>query len=408
MTREFNKQQRYGSHSPYSNPNSSSHSHEDERSPRPARPRLNRETVDRAWENGAANRHPEYRPRSQGQSPRNSWQKRPYGNNTQGSHKPPYGNGNDQRARHDYRDRYNQDSQHSDSYGKNQPRHAQGYRSNEGRYNNSRPNYQPSSQNRSAQSPYQDQQRGRYEQNRFQGQAYNGPTNKSERPGYPPRFRQQPEQYNERQGNQQRKPYDQSGTQKRYPQNRSGYQNQHQDPYATRFEGDYERFTHEHGQGNPRQQRQGPSFQQKSSPRRFRDDRPAPERHVTRLADGRVLKGSRPNQRRSAHFWTDVSNDASQILDQQQDLDEAPTPIVEPVKPPVQSPPASTRPDTEEPGSKPQQHKSSIHTQANDTQPKKPIRRVASAARRKKAIGTGKPAATRPSQRGFKWPTSDG
>jgi len=406
MTREFNKQQRYGSHSSYRNPNSSSHFHEDERSPRPARPRLNRETVDRAWENGAANRHPDYRPRNnQGQPPRNSWQKRPYGNNTQGSNRHSYGNGNDQRSRHDYRDRYNQDSQRSDSYGKNQQHHTQGYRSNEGRYNNNRPNYQQPAQNRYAQSPYHDQKRGRYEQNRFQGHAYDEQGNNFERPGYPPRSRQQHEQYNDRPNYQQRKPYAQPGTQKRY-QNRPGYQNQQQDPYTARFEGDYERFAHERESGNARPYRQGQPFQQKPSSQRFRDDRPAPERPVTRLSDGRVLKGPRPVQRRNARFWTEVSHDASQILDQQQTFDETAAPTVETTAPPEQSLPISTHLDMEEPDAKPQQRKSSNRSQG-DTQSKKPTRRVASAARRKKAIGTGKPATTRPSQRGFKWPASD-
>src|SRR5436305_7704893 len=71
----------------------------DERSPRPPRPRLSRETVDRAWESGAPTQHADYRTRSSnGQPPRNSWR-----NNQQSEHSPaqngrrPYGpHGNNQ------------------------------------------------------------------------------------------------------------------------------------------------------------------------------------------------------------------------------------------------------------------------------------------------------------------------
>src|SRR5436305_14430795 len=66
-----------------------------ERSSRTTRPRLNRETVDRAWESGAPAQHADYRTRSSnGQPTRNSWRnnqqsepspdqngRRPYDNN---------------------------------------------------------------------------------------------------------------------------------------------------------------------------------------------------------------------------------------------------------------------------------------------------------------------------------------
>jgi hypothetical protein len=55
--------------------------------PRPGRPRLNRETVDRAWESGAIRNDPDYRPRSNnGQAPRSNWQQ-----NSQNGRKP-FGN----------------------------------------------------------------------------------------------------------------------------------------------------------------------------------------------------------------------------------------------------------------------------------------------------------------------------
>src|SRR5436305_10403497 len=65
----------------------------DERSPRTPRPRLSRETVDRAWKSGAPIQHADYRTRSSnGQPSRNSWR-----NNQQSEHssaqngRRPYG-----------------------------------------------------------------------------------------------------------------------------------------------------------------------------------------------------------------------------------------------------------------------------------------------------------------------------
>ncbi len=73
MTRHFSKHER-DDERPRSR-NSSSGSYGEERSPRPARPRLNRNTVDQAWENGARQNHSDYRARDTrgGQPPRENW-----------------------------------------------------------------------------------------------------------------------------------------------------------------------------------------------------------------------------------------------------------------------------------------------------------------------------------------------
>ena len=75
MTRDFNKQRRDDMRP--SSREQSSNRYGDERSPRPARPRLNRKSVDRAWESGAPSHHADYRTRSnngnRGQAPRNDW-----------------------------------------------------------------------------------------------------------------------------------------------------------------------------------------------------------------------------------------------------------------------------------------------------------------------------------------------
>lgn len=100
MTRDFSKHER-DDERPNSR-NSSSGSQGEERSPRPARPRLNRDTVDKAWENGARQNHSDYRARDTrgGQPPRGNWQ-RPQqsgqssaynGRNNSGNSRAPYGN----------------------------------------------------------------------------------------------------------------------------------------------------------------------------------------------------------------------------------------------------------------------------------------------------------------------------
>ncbi|BCL83484.1 hypothetical protein ccbrp13_59490 [Ktedonobacteria bacterium brp13] len=78
MTRQFNNQRRNDDHSSFRSP--STRRFDEQRSTHPARPRLNRETVDRAWENGANRTHADYHPRSTGQSgqpPRNNWRNKP-------------------------------------------------------------------------------------------------------------------------------------------------------------------------------------------------------------------------------------------------------------------------------------------------------------------------------------------
>src|SRR5690242_16580685 len=75
MTRDFSKHRRDDERP--SSRNSSSGRYGEERSPRPARPRLNRQAVDRAWENGAPQNHADYRGgrnnnNLNGQPPRNN------------------------------------------------------------------------------------------------------------------------------------------------------------------------------------------------------------------------------------------------------------------------------------------------------------------------------------------------
>lgn len=146
----------------------------DSRPPRPARPRLNRETVDRAWENGASRDHADYHPRSV--NGRSSPQRRPYerdsnapsSNNRrsypQGGGAPRYGNQGRSDARPssrpygDRRDSGNRRFNDNDRpYGNRQER-SHGYASNE-------------------QRPYR-----RYEDNRAPGGRYGENNTRNQRP----------------------------------------------------------------------------------------------------------------------------------------------------------------------------------------------------------------------------------
>ena len=144
MTRDFSKHER-DDERPYSR-NSSSGRNGEERSPRPARPRLNRDTVDKAWENGARQNHPDYRARNTqgGQPPRDNWRRQQQSgqssayngrNNTNGNNRAPYGNRpNDRR----------QDNRTPNRYQGSQPRPFEsGMRKFDERQYNERQNYQP-------------------------------------------------------------------------------------------------------------------------------------------------------------------------------------------------------------------------------------------------------------------------
>src|ERR1019366_6888624 len=89
------------------------------------------------------------------------------------------------------------------------------------------------------------------------------------------------------------------------------------------FEGDYEHFSRNENHTGPRSAtpyRSNNNNRPESKPfqNRPRHDRaeeqPTPERHVTRLPDGRVIKGPRPIQRQEARFWTEVANDTEEIV----------------------------------------------------------------------------------------------
>jgi hypothetical protein len=106
------------------------------------------------------------------------------------------------------------------------------------------------------------------------------------------------------------------------------------------------------------------------------------------MPDGRVIKGSRPQQRKQAQFWTEVMDDTDELLQN------------------VQAPEIPQEPTIAE--------AESVQPKKNERKkraatPEHTEKRATSAVSRKKnAGGPAKPhaAGPRPSQKGYKWPTT--
>ncbi len=169
MTRDFSKHER-DDERPRSR-NSSSGSQGEERSPRPARPRLNRNTVDKAWENGARQNHSDYRARDTrgGQPPRENWRRpRQSGqpsayngrNNNNGNSRSSYGN----RSSDYRRDEHTPDRS---SGARPRPFESGMRRFDERQYNDHR-NYQP----RTESSDFRPREDSRYSNNRPPSRGY--------------------------------------------------------------------------------------------------------------------------------------------------------------------------------------------------------------------------------------------
>ncbi|HLQ30403.1 MAG TPA: hypothetical protein VK140_14310 [Ktedonobacteraceae bacterium] len=442
MTRDYNNQPRDDMHP--SSRNQSSNRPGDEQSPRPARPRLNRETVDRAWESGAPNKHADYRPRSggnSGQPPRNNWR-----NNQQSGHssapqgRRPFDNRQDSNRSFERTPNSNQGPR-PQSFDPGRSRYdnqrfnsrpgAPGGPSSNGARSDFRDNPRPYSPRPNGQrAPFRDNDQGRGYQRRDTAGAERPPRDFDRaRDSRPPRsFERQPREFGrdnrsprsfERQprefgrDNRSQRTFErgnrpdyngpQRNTENPRWQSRPAIQRdssfrerpdfndrepQHEQsaPQQKQFEGDYERFDAPESQKRPSA---GRPFQGSDTPSEFRAQ--PEERHVTRLPDGRVLKGPRPAQRKNAQFWTEVANESGSLVERVES-----TPTEEQAEQPVE---VQRKPSVKEKSKK-------IAT------PRKPRARAASAvsrgkmppAKRKSAV---KPRSTgpKPSKRGFKWPT---
>jgi hypothetical protein len=339
MTREYNKPRRNDARPPFRQ-QSSSGRYGEEQSPRPGRPRLNREIVDRAWEQGAQTQHADYHPRTNNGQGRQNWRSNQseYSSYQNGAGADrPYGNR--QRPYDNTRNR-------QDNYRRNGPA-PQGYRGT------------PQPQQPS-------------EQDRYQGRAPRNRTNE-ERPYQ--RYQDQRGMPNARSGYRSgpSRPYE--GRAPREPR-----ENAYRPPYEKRFEGDYEHF----GYQNDRNPAPRSSERPQRGPRYNRNEphQPTEERHVTRLPDGRVLKGPRPVQRKNAQFWTEIADDTEELMQQ------IPEP---PAHDPVQE----------------QAQADGTNGKRSSAREKKPrAAQNKDTTRKKKTPSEGQSSTgLKPSQRGFKWPT---
>ncbi len=409
MTREFNKQRRDDSRPSFRTTHSNDYGAA--RPPRPGRPRLNRETVDRAWESGAQHQHADYNPRDgrgsagyngryqrqdRQESERNSFQRGRGYNNENGNY------------RNDYRDtprngeRNRRDGVEPRPYNRNDDRRGPG--SSDERYNSRNRDQRDFRPARNTGTPYRDrdqQERGNYEGRRNFGErgTSEGRRNFGERGNYEGRrnFEDREPRRNDARDNRSGPPArsqrpngppsrSNSYRDREYGQRTQGYRSgppAHQNDNSSRqrvnssaknemFEGDYEHFTSIEEE-TPRRSENNRLPQH--SPRDYTPK--SEERHVTPLPDGRVIKGPRSSQRQQAQFWTNVSEDTDELLSNVH----------------VQEPESEQESGQEQ------------ETEQMEKTPRPRPRTASGVVRKRKSSSTGASGPSpKPSQRGFKWP----
>jgi hypothetical protein len=364
MTRDFNKQRRDDSRPSFRK--SSPNGYGDTRSSRPARPRLNRETVDRAWESGAQPNHADYSARTTGgqSSYRGNGNGRyPNRDNQHNQHHQHTAYGNDGNRRENYREnsrhaerpfdkearsfesnRRNFDGPHShshDSHNFDKPR-SRGYRDTEAdgarshshdshdfdkpRSRGYRDTEADGGRSHSHDSHNFDKPRSRGYRDAQAEEPRNRYRSRDQRQGYGPRNGESDfrtgrgkawEQRDSHEGrprdfhpntHRSSRPFEQHNS-RQSAQNSFKNSRPHRS-YQQAFEGDYERFDSDEELDKSR----APRAQNNFKPPRARNF-DAEELHVTRLPDGRVIKGPRPAQRKNAQFWTEVSAEKDELLD---------------------------------------------------------------------------------------------
>ena len=441
MTRDFNKPNRDDSRSSFRDKPSNQYG--EERSPRPARVRLNREMVDRAWENGAPSLHPDYRARNtNGQPPRNNWRSNqnsspnaPGGNRAYGTRQNTNRNDSqnfERRSNNGYQSPRPSGAPRPDTGRPDGMQRSNGngpapYRSDGPRYNGTqRSNGNGPAPYRSDGPRYNGTQRSNGPPPRYDG-TQRGNSQEPHRPGAP-RANSRPAQERSSQINKPEGEHPRRGAarivhpEKEYrprahdlkppkeerpphprflsrPEVQRERAAKRYEEFAEQFEGDYEQFDTSE---TPRQQvepSERPTREERPT-RPAREERPTHqrndnrrgpnqerERFVTPLPDGRVLKGPRPVQRKNAEFWTNINSDTDALIDQ----------VQVPAKEVVNVEQAST-----------EEGEQTDATQALETQEQPTKRTSTPATRRKKAEVVKKPRSTgpKPSQKGHKWPTS--
>jgi hypothetical protein len=401
MTRDFNNQRREDPQS--DSRGSSSRRFEEERPSRPARPRLSRDIVDRAWENGARQNHADYRTRndSNNHPPRDN--RRPdqhtnrYSAQTSSNGRKPYGNRQDNYRSGEHSPRRNNgprprtfessmrtfDDQYYNQYERRgyskqpyQDDNRQGIGGNPQRPN-SRTQYQGRDQYRGPQrrefdrntsSPRNfehDQRQARgYDRDTRQPRSYDRDKRSSRNASGPdthnPRWQSRPERRQNNYSNRSHE-YTRYGAEQEL------------------FEGDYEHFD----KSNPAHPHTHQTKAEISAPQQPQ------ERNTTRLPDGRVLKGTPDEQHRNAEFWIEIAQESDELVKQVESshTQEAPT-----------------------------KHSADLPTAASTKRKPNPRTHTASDSMRERKTtkarvrqSTPKPRSTgpKPSQRGYKWPTPE-
>ncbi len=395
MTREFNKQWRDDSRPSFRNKSSN---RDEERFSRTNRPRLSREAVDRGWESGAQQRHADYRSRSNhGHMPRNNRRSEHPSTHYDRDH-GPYN-----RRREDYQDTFRHDDRPHKSHDA-RPRTSGETRRNFAEPHGERRGYADRQDNRSGfrhRAPSQGHNGQPYRQ-RYDNRRYN---DERERPDRDFRSERRDGSFRKRGDDRSRRgPDTQNPRWQSRPQtfSKRSFNERAREPFQAQFEGDYEWFDDHDAYDSP-SRGNGRPYAHDGRDNSTRRDRYAPkaeERHVTRLPDGRVIKGSRPQQRKEARFWTDISENTEALLqraqpsadeDREQELPNEVGNIIS-IETVQEAPRRQTR------------------REARPASAKTDKRATSASARRRKAASSSKdiPAATkgpRPSQRGFKWPT---
>lgn len=273
MTRDFNEQRRHDRYS--SSRHQPSGRYGEERTPRPARPRLNRQTVDRGWESGARRDHADYRTRSNNEQPPRSHRRNQYTDYTSAQ--------NSRRPLDDRQDSYRRPQR---SFNSDRPQ-------------SSRPRfYEPNAR-------HYDDRRTDDRRSYTRGPNDAGPRTGS---GFRDSDQRSPSRRSDTRsprtfdrGNRAPRDYQQRDRPNPRWQSRQRAQDDDRPYKRQELEGN-ERFA---GDDEP----PGDWSSQQRSGKKIED------RHVTRLPDGRVLQGSRPAQRRKAQFWQEVAHDTETTLE---------------------------------------------------------------------------------------------
>jgi hypothetical protein len=394
MTRDYNNQRRESERG--HSRGSSSRRFEGERSSQPARPRLNRDMVDRAWENGARQNHPDYRTRSDSKTPltrdnrRSDQQTNRHSAQTSSNGRKPYANRQDNyrpgerspQSNNGPRPRTFESSMRTFDDRQYNQYERRGY-SKQPYQDDNRPENSRNTQRPQSRSQYQGRDQYRGTQRREFDRGTSSPRNydRDQRPSRDFGRDTRPTRSYDRDQRPSRSSSESNAKNPRWqsrPEKRNGtYSNRsHEHP---RFEAEHELFEgdYEH-------------FDRSNSARSHTPAPHLPEEHnATRLPDGRVLKGTPGEQHKKAEFWTEIAQESDELVKQVESshTQEAPT-----RHPSDLSTDASTKRHTN-----PHTRKASESKQERKT----------TKARGRQSTPKARSTGPKPSQRGYKWPTTE-